>query len=69
MAPHHVMETAYNITSLTLALQFFSTRTCPYILYTRCDIHAQQRMNASVSPVLRAEPFLDACCAENEAFV
>ena len=53
------METAYNITSLTLALQLFSTRACPYIAIYRRDIHAQQRMNTCISPVSCAEPFLD----------
>ena len=62
------METAYNITSLTLAMQLFSTRACPYIAIYRRDIHAQQRMNARISPVSHAEPFLDARCAKSEAF-
>ena len=36
----------------------------------RCDIHAQQGMNACISPVLHAESlfFGDASCAESEAF-
>ena len=62
------------------ALQHYQPHTGTAVLlhahlsiYTyRRDIHAQQRMNlgmnACVSPVLHAEPFLDARCTESEAF-
>ena len=37
-AAHRIKETAYNITSFTLALQCFSTCTCPYTYTYRRDI-------------------------------
>ena len=69
MAPHCTMETAYNITSFTLALQFFSTHMhLPIYTYSVISMHNRECMNARISPVSHAKPFLDVRCTESEAF-
>ena len=58
MAPDHIMETAsikhYQPHTGTAVLLHGHLSIYPY----RCDIHAQQGMNARISPVLHAEHFL-----------
>ena len=69
MAPHRTMETAYNITSFTLALQFFSTHMyLPICTYSGISMHNSECMNDRISPVSHAEPFLDVHCTGREAF-
>ena len=69
MAPHRTMETAYNITSFTLALQFFSTHMhLPICTYSVISMHNRECLNARISPVSHTEPFLDVCYTEREAF-
>ena len=69
MAPHRTIETTYDITSFTLTLQFFSTHMhLPIYTYSVISMHNRECMNAGISPVSRAEPFLDVRCTESEVF-
>ena len=69
MAPYHTMETAYNITSFTLALQFFSTHMhLPIYTHSMISMLNRECTNACITPVSHAEPFLGVCCTEREAF-